>query len=330
MTKAQALQFSTTPALHLRGGLFLRVVALGLMGAGMFALVQSATGHFLTHDLRYLGMSTVQLCGVGQGRVARFMFHDRVSFGGALIAISLLYLWLERVPLKAGAAWAWWTFLLSGLAGFGSFLAHLGYGYLDSLHCAATLALLPLYAEGVVRTRGAQIGESRCGFQIRWRPGAWWRTRLGLGRVFLLITGFGLMAGGTTIMFIGMTRVFVPQDLRYLGLGASDLLALNNRLIPLIAHDRAAFGGAIATCGLLLFCCVWFGQPSRSLWEVVSLAGSVGFLTAIGVHPLIGYTEFSHLAPAYAGALLFSIGVALCHGPMSGRRNPSRFEKCLP
>ena len=117
-------------------------------------------------------------------------------------------------------------------------------------------------------------------------------------------------------MLIGMTRVFVPQDLRYMGLGTSDLFAINRRLIPLIAHDRAGFGGAIATCGLLLLCSVWFGRPSRPLWQTVFLAGSSGFITAIGVHPLIGYTEFSHLAPAYFGAAMFSFGISLCYKPM--------------
>ena len=42
------------------------------------------------------------------------MFHDRVAFGGVLIAIAVLYLWLSTVPLAAGAAWAWWTILASG------------------------------------------------------------------------------------------------------------------------------------------------------------------------------------------------------------------------
>jgi hypothetical protein len=101
-------------------------------------------------------MDMEQLCGLSDGRVARFMFHDRVSFGGAIIAIAVLYLWLERVPLKAGEGWAWWTFLLSGLAGFGSFLAYLGYGYLDSWHGLATLGLLPLYIGGLVLTRPEQ------------------------------------------------------------------------------------------------------------------------------------------------------------------------------
>jgi hypothetical protein len=131
-----------------------------------------------------------------------------------------------------------------------------------------------------------------------------------------LATASGLVIGGTTIMLIGMTRVFVQQDLRYMGLGASELLAINNRLVPLIAHDRAGFGGAIATSGLLLFCCVWFGRPCASLWRAVCLAGSTGFISAIGVHPVIGYTDLSHLAPAYLGAVLFSAGIGLSYRPM--------------
>lgn len=305
------------------GRLWLRLVALSLMLSGAFALGQSALGRILRHDLDYLRMDSVQLCGVGQGRVVRFMFHDRVSFGGALIALGWLYLWLEQFPLKAGEAWAWWTFLLSGLSGFGSFLAYLGYGYLDSWHGVATILLLPLYVGGLVLTR--RLGSRKSWLRPRLNPplGACWKDRLGLGRALLLATSLGFVAAGATILLIGATRVFVPQDLRYLGLGASDLLAINQRLMPLIAHDRASFGGAISTYGLLLFYCVLFGGSSRRLWRTMLFAGGIGFLTALGVHPLIGYTEFSHLAPAYLGALMFSAGMALCHRPMCrGRLGP--------
>jgi hypothetical protein len=37
------------------------------------------------------------------------MVHDRATFGGVLIAIGALYLWLVEFPLRRGAAWAWWT-----------------------------------------------------------------------------------------------------------------------------------------------------------------------------------------------------------------------------
>jgi hypothetical protein len=39
--------------------------------------------------------------------------------------------------------------------------------------------------------------------------------------------------------------------------------------------------------------------------QAVALMGLAGFGCAIGVHPTIGYTDFTHLAPAYCGALLF-------------------------
>ncbi|PWU16453.1 MAG: hypothetical protein C5B50_13475 [Verrucomicrobia bacterium] len=305
----------------------LGLVSFGLIVSGSFAIIQSATGHFLPHDLRYLSMDPYQLCGLAQGRVAGFMFHDRVSFGGALIAIGLLYLWLDSNPLKSCEAWAWWTLLITGLAGFGSFLAYLGYGYLDHLHALATLVLLPLYIAALIRYRPSPSHLLSPLSQLTARHARPFHdlthltylshlTPLRLGRSLLVVTALGLILGGATIMLIGMTCVFVPQDLGYLKLGASDLLAINRRLLPLIAHDRAGFGGAIATCGLLLFSITWFARPSRNLWRTVTLACAIGFATAIVVHPLIGYNDPSHLAPAYLGAILFAAGAIVCHKPM--------------
>ncbi len=102
---------------------------LSLVLAGGFALFLSASKHFLPHDVQYLGMTAEQLCGIKNCRVVYFMFHDRVAFGGALIAIGALYMWLAEFPLRQRKAWAWWLFVVSGISGFGSFLAYLGYGY---------------------------------------------------------------------------------------------------------------------------------------------------------------------------------------------------------
>ncbi|MGH9361451.1 MAG: hypothetical protein ACRD2T_05995, partial [Thermoanaerobaculia bacterium] len=85
---------------------------LSLVLSGCFALFLSATGHFLPHDVQYLGMTAEQLCSLHECRIVHFMVHDRVSFGGALIAIGLLYLWMAEFPLRRGEAWAWWAFLI--------------------------------------------------------------------------------------------------------------------------------------------------------------------------------------------------------------------------
>jgi hypothetical protein len=134
-----------------RPALILAAAALAVSGA--FAIFLSMRREFLPQDVSYLRMSAHQLCAVADCRVVGFMFHDRVAFGGTLIAISVLHAWMAAVPLRGREAWAWWTFALSGVLGFGSFLAYLGYGYLDSWHAAATLALLPVFVASLVRSR---------------------------------------------------------------------------------------------------------------------------------------------------------------------------------
>jgi hypothetical protein len=136
----------------------------------------------------------------------------------------------------------------------------------------------------------------------------------------LLVTAATLVTAGVVIMTVGMTSVFVPQDLEFMGLRPADLRAINPRLVPLIAHDRAGFGGGLCSTGVTVFLCVWCGRPSRSLWQVLCLAGGVGFGTAVGVHPAIGYVDFVHLAPAVAAAVVFAFALALLYRPMCGDR----------
>ena len=75
----------------------------------MFGIGQSLAGGFLPHDEAWLGMTAAELADHHGGRVVGFMFHDRVSFGGTLIAVVTLYAWLIRSPQAAGTRWAWWT-----------------------------------------------------------------------------------------------------------------------------------------------------------------------------------------------------------------------------
>jgi hypothetical protein len=294
----------------------LAFTGLALILSGGFALFQSASGQFLPHDVQFLGMTAQDLCRLNQCRIVHFMFHDRVSFGGAIIAVGSLYLWLAEFPLKQGEPWAWWLFLVSGVAGFGSFLAYLGYHYLDTWHAVATLVLLPCFIFGMYRSWRIVRRPARLVSLLRPGVRAPWTSRLGMGRACLLGMACMLILGGIVILIVGSTTVFVPQDLQYMGLTPNDLNAVNPRLIPLIAHDRAGFGGGLGCTGIIVLFCVWCGRPSRSLWQVLAVAGLTGFSTAIGIHPIIGYDSVSHLLPAIFAAVLFLVGLALTYEPM--------------
>ena len=89
--------------------------AVFLIGCGVFAIFQAATGHFLPHDTVYLGMTASQLCELQGCRILHFMIHDRISFAGVLVAIGVIgYLSLTHLGpavlgctvFAAGLAWA--------------------------------------------------------------------------------------------------------------------------------------------------------------------------------------------------------------------------------
>ncbi|MDB6078647.1 MAG: hypothetical protein JWO82_2394 [Akkermansiaceae bacterium] len=281
-------------------------LALGLSGGA--AIFLSVTGHFLPHDVEFLGMEPIALCHLNQCRIVHFMIHDRMSFGGVLMALAVLYAWLALFPLREGKSWAWWTLVLTNVAGFGSFLAYLGYGYLDTWHAWATALLLPVTAMGLWQTR--RLCTEPLNFSPGWRPASW-RSAQAWGWLLWLGWALGMMAAGTTILIVGMTQVFVPSDLDFIGYTRPQLIEINPRLIPLIAHDRAGFGGGVFTTGLLLLCIIWKAGPSRHRWQALVCAGTVGFGCAIGVHYPIGYLDLTHLLPAWAGAVVFLLGAAL-------------------
>jgi hypothetical protein len=291
-------------------------LALGLLASGGAALFLASTRHFLPHDEQFLGMTANDLCALHGCRIVHFMVHDRASFGGVIVAIAILYLWLIEFPLRAGAPWAWWAILLSGIIGFASFLAYVGYGYLDVWHGVATLALLPTFVIGLIWSR-SHLDRPRGPASIRTPSAApRWRSAHGLGRTCLLAATVGATGAGVVILTVGMSAVFVPQDLEYIGVSVDELRALSPRLVPLIAHDRAGFGGALVSVGVAATLCVWCGRSSRSLWQALVLAGVAGFGPAIGVHFAIGYTDALHLAPAVGGAALYAVGLVLTFRPM--------------
>lgn len=263
MTRGDSTQDDRTlwQALLADGRFLLALTGVALLFSGAFALFLCATGHFLPHDVAHLGMDAQQLSRAGNRALVNFMFHDRAAFGGSLVAIGILYLWIVEFPLRQREAWAWWTLFFSGLLGFGSFLSYLGYGYLDTWHGVATLFLLPIFVMGLVRS----WPHLRAPKNWPYVSGSVFKTghsmRARAGRVLYLIYGGGLVAAGLTITGIGMSSVFVKEDLQYIALSRDEICEIAPPLVPIIAHDRAGFGGGLLSIGVIVILLAVHASP---------------------------------------------------------------------
>jgi hypothetical protein len=140
-----------------------------------------------------------------------------------------------------------------------------------------TLALAPIFVAGLIRARGLRRHTIEP-HQLDMRSGP------GVGRALFLLSSIGISAAGLAIMIVGLTAVFVPEDLQFIGMTRAAISAIDPHLVPLIAHDRAGFGGALVSFGVAMFACLRYGRPSRALWQALMIAGVAGFGTAVGVH----------------------------------------------
>jgi len=291
-------------------GVFLLVLTgLALLFSGAFAIFLSFSGDFLPHDAEKIGFSSDELYLISPNLV-KFMLHDRAAFGGVLLSLGSWYLWLAYYPMANGQRWAWITFCISGFFGFGSFLLYLGYGYLDIWHGIATLCLLPFFLLGLKNSR--QLIQDTQRFKIfPKRADLLIRNNHSIALILLYFYAFGLLSAGVVISFVGITTIFVPSDLEFIQLCADDIGAISDNLLGVIAHDRAGFGGALFTTGIMVWLIISNAQFSKSLWQTLLVSGIFGFIPAIGIHFYIGYTDFLHVLPAFLGAGIFAAGIYL-------------------
>jgi len=301
-------------------------VAMALFGTGLAVVGAAATGLAATrvvlpYDEAFVGLGRDGLASV-DARLLPFLAHDRVSFGATATSLGVLYATLAVMGEATGAAWARRTVLASAAVGFASFFLFLAFGYLDPLHLATWLCLFPLFLLGARRWTPRHGAHTPSVALDGPRDAAWRRARV--GRAALGLVGIGLAGAGLTLAAIGSTRVFVPTDLTFMAISPATLAQASPHLLPLIAHDRAGFGGALVAEGVaVLLVARWgFVRGARWVWWLVAVSGGIGFAGAIGVHWAVGYTDLTHLAPAYAGLALFLLALALSRRYLCGARAP--------
>jgi hypothetical protein len=282
------------------------LTGISLLLSGGFAIMQSVSGQLLPQDSHAIGLDSAALMRAGNPHLLGFMFHDRVAYGGTLLAIGAGYLWLTAFPMRVRAPWAWWALAFSGGLGFLAFLTYLGQGYLDTWHGVATLFLLPVFLVGLWQGRPDSFSLTAVWMNVpRSKNFAKW------ARFLLGACAVGLVLAGLTIAVFGMTTVFVPSDLRFIGLDPHALARISPELVPVISHDRAGFGGGLCSIGSLLLFMARCAELNRSLAEIVAVMGCAGFGGAIGVHFVVGYVDFFHLLPAFVGLFIFLLADAL-------------------
>ena len=297
------------------GWVWLTLLGLGMVFAGSLVGLVGAFRATLPYDESFLGWNRAQLATLNP-RLLPFMTHDRVTLAGTMVSIGILYAHLAFYGVRRGLHWAWNSIRVSALLGFSSFFLFVLFGYFDWLHALASLVLLPFFGIGLLKPLPAhQISPV-----LDLENDRIWRTGL-IGQFLFVAIGLGLMLAGVTIAAYGAITVFVPQDLNFMGISRTTLEQANSRLLPLVAHDRSGFGGALWSDGLaVMTSSLWgFERGARWVWRMLLLSGSVGFVSTLMVHFAVGYVDLVHLLPAYIGFVLFVFGLVFSHPYLNAR-----------
>ena len=284
-------------------------LALGvaMLLGGLLALSFAATRVLLPYDEAYLGMSAEEL-SARMPRLLAFMAHDRVTLAGTMLAVGIQYICLAWYGIRRGLHWAKIAVVASAFAGFLSFFLFLGFGYFDPLHAFVTAILfqfLLLAFQGRLGTADSPMFPSLLN-DWRWRLANW-------GQLLLIVQGAAIIAAGVTIAIVGITTVFVPEDLEFMGTTVAAIRATNPQLVPVVAHDRASFGGMLIAVGLATLLPALWGirQGEQWLWWMLALAGTTAYAATLCVHLHVGYVDPMHLAPAFGGLALLWTALAL-------------------
>lgn len=282
---------------------------LSILIGGIVALYFAFTNVILPYDESFIGLTRANILQVNP-LIISFMSHDRMALAGTMISGGILYIQLARHGIKNDMHWTKVAFHSAAIAGFIGIFLFIGFGYFDWLHGLFWLILLPIYyfsfKEGKKIT-GAPFSSHGKNDRV-WQYGLY-------GQLIFIMLGFFILFGGIVISTIGVSKVFVSTDLSFLCMSPQMLDSISSNLIPVIAHDRAGFGSALISVGLLvLMISLWgFRKGERWIWNTLCLGALPAFIAGIGTHIYIGYTTFIHLLPVYFLVILYLLGLLLSY-----------------
>ncbi len=300
------------------------MLGVAMLIGGIMAAVFACTRVVLPYDEALCGIPRSAFAAINP-KLLPFMAHDRMSLAGTMVSIGILYSAIAWNAIRRGAHWAKVAVVWSAMSGFFSFFLFLGFGYFDPFHAFITAILFQF----VMFILFAPLGPAHPPSAAQWRETAAWR-RGQWGQLIFILLGTGLLMAGVVIAVVGCTRVLVGTDLEFLRTTSAQLLVANDRLMPLIAHDRASLGGMLIANGIVVWLAAQWGMRigERWLWRALAWGGNAAFAAATGVHVFVGYVSWVHFSPAIAGWCMLLLALWLTRDWMCRRSEEvgGRFE----
>ncbi len=298
--------------------------AVGLGAAlflgGMAVLALAFDRVLLPYDEHYLGISADAL-RLGSPKLFAFMAHDRGTLAGTMLGLGWFYAMLGRQGVRRATHGAKSAVVASALAGFASFFAFFSFGYFDTLHAFVAVVLFQLTTQIMAGAAGPERAETRL---IDVEDAAWRRAQW--GQLVWLLHAAGLLVAGAVILGIGMSSVFVSEDLAFLCITPEQASRLGPRLTGVVAHDRATLGGMLLASGVAMsLTTLWCHHRGAAwVWRGILGLGLPAYAAALGVHFWVGYVDWRHLVPAFAGLTLWLVGLGLSHAYLNTKPVPAR------
>ena len=295
-----------------------------LIFGGVLALLLSMSRVLLPYDEHFLGFS-VDTLRRNSPRLFSFMAHDRATLAGVMLGLGWLYWMLARNAVRKGRHGAATALIASALTGFASFFGFFGFGYFDTLHAFVAAVLFQITVQIMVGVNDvSDDGLRRPDVEdFAWRRAQW-------GQLLWVLHAIGLLVAGAVILGIGMTAVFVSEDLSFLCITKQQAQELGARVMGVVAHDRATLGGMLLASGVaMLLPVLWcFRRGEQWLWTAIAGLGLPAYGAALGIHIRVGYLDWRHMVPAVAGLMLWVGGLSLTasylRSHLEGGEGPAR------
>src|SRR5258706_150156 len=185
----------------------------GMIAGGIGAAIVALGPVLLPYDASYLGIDSAGLAAINP-RLIHFLQHDRITLAGVMVAIGILYAALSWWGIRRGLAWARDAMLASGVVGFPTLFYFFGYRYVEPAHVALAAVLFPLFIIATWnRPRGHTPVLDDEGPDSE-------RQQALLGQLLMVVVGAGLIIGGVSVSYEGLTAVSLALGRRFLTAGA--------------------------------------------------------------------------------------------------------------